>query len=148
MPRSNGGSLRHGTVLCVHTYITTAVSSCLKVLVFVVVLGVDGSFVCLFFQRGFFFFGEGDRFLNLCVSPLLCTYVIRDVNDWSMKPAVLLCCTTCMHACMSAQVVLVQTFRDPPADFGAQAVEDICRLASDAIKEAETPPARGEGSSK
>lgn len=37
-----------------------------------------------------------------------------------------------------AQVVLVQTFRDPPADFGAQEVEEICRLASDAINAAET----------
>eukprot|EP00752_Nemacystus_decipiens_P008605 g7684.t1 len=35
-------------------------------------------------------------------------------------------------------VVLVQTFRDPPADFGAAAVEDVCRLASDAINAAES----------
>ncbi|CAM9899199.1 unnamed protein product [Scytosiphon promiscuus] len=34
-------------------------------------------------------------------------------------------------------VVLVQTFRDPPVDFDAQAVEEICRLASDAINAAE-----------
>lgn len=31
----------------------------------------------------------------------------------------------------------MQTFRDPPADFDAQAVEEICRLASDAINAAE-----------
>ncbi|CAM9934487.1 unnamed protein product, partial [Ectocarpus fasciculatus] len=34
-------------------------------------------------------------------------------------------------------VVLVQTFRDPPADFSAEAVEEICRLASEAIHTAE-----------
>lgn len=44
------------------------------------------------------------------------------------------------------QVVLVQTFRDPPADFGEAAVEDACRLASDAINAAEAAanPAHGE----
>lgn len=47
---------------------------------------------------------------------------------------------------LAKKVVLVQTFREPPSDFGAAAVEDICRLASDAINaaEAHASPTHGE----
>ncbi|CAN0260788.1 unnamed protein product, partial [Ectocarpus sp. 8 AP-2014] len=42
-------------------------------------------------------------------------------------------------------VVLVQTFRDPPADFNAEAVEEICRLASEAMHAAEARAAAPAG---
>ncbi|CAM9498485.1 unnamed protein product [Pylaiella littoralis] len=45
-------------------------------------------------------------------------------------------------------VVLIQTFRDPPADFDAQAVEKICRLASDAMNAAETLPTAATATAK